>query len=85
MLQTCKRYFDYLPVILLTLLFATETELEKHAIFFSCQICIVLLTTILFFLLTLKFGSERKTAFAVSFVLWIILMYYKRTYTEKLI
>ena len=83
MLEFIRKYrsiLDYLPMLLVTLLFVAETELEKHAVNTSCQVAITIVTLVVFYVLILKWKNTRIFAFLVAMTIWVILIYVKKQY-----
>lgn len=67
-----SKVLDYLPLMLIPLLFIAEEEMEHHALKTSFQLGIVVLTSVIFFLIFFKFRS-RSIAFISAVILWAIL------------
>lgn len=83
MLEVFKKYkniLDYLPVVLITLLFVAEAEFEKHAVNTSCQISITIITLAIFYILVIRYKNTKFLALLVSLFIWIILIYIKKIY-----
>lgn len=72
-----KGYLDYLPIMLLTLLFIAEAELEHHAVHLSCQMAITIITLSIFFLIVLNVENAKTLAFIIALTFWIVLTYCK--------
>lgn len=77
-----KSLFEYLPLALVSLLFITEAELEKHAINTSCQIAITIIVLVVFFSIALRF-KNKILAFCISILLWVIMVHIKKTILLK--
>jgi hypothetical protein len=77
-----KTLFEYLPLVLVGLLFKTEAELEKHAINTSCQIAITIIVLVVFFSIALRFKS-KVLAFSKSILIWVIMVHIKKTILLK--
>jgi hypothetical protein len=75
----CKYYLDYFPLILITLFFLTETEIEKHALHTSYQIAITIITLTIFYIVTFRL-KNNKLAFFLALFTWIILTIVKKKY-----
>jgi uncharacterized membrane protein YecN with MAPEG domain len=78
-----KRYTrmgEYIPVILVGLLFVAEEQLRVHALHISCQLAITIVCAVLFFTVLFYCGTHKYTAFAITLFLWVILVYLKNTY-----
>ena len=75
----CKYYLDYFPIILITLFFLTESEIEKHALFTSYQIAITIITLTTFYIVAFRMKSN-KLSFFIALVVWIILIIIKKKY-----
>lgn len=75
----CKYYLEYFPLILITLFFLTETEIEKHALHTSYQLAITIITLSLFYIIAFRM-KNNKMAFFVSLIAWIILTIIKKKY-----
>lgn len=71
-----KKLLDYLPFILVPLLFIADEEMEHHAFKTSFQFGIVITTSIIFFIIFFRFRS-KAIAFSCALVLWMILQYVK--------
>jgi hypothetical protein len=78
--QKHKSIFDYLPMMLITLLFVAESELEKHAINTSCQMVITIFIMTLFYILVIYYKNTKTISLFVCCFLWIILIYIKKSY-----
>lgn len=74
-----KKFLDYLPFILIPLIFITDEEMEKHALRTSFQLGIVVLTLIIFFLIFFRFRS-KAVAFLVAVGLWGFLQFQKNKF-----
>ena len=77
LMNKCKGYLDYLPLMLITLLFIAETELEHHAVHMSCQIAITIITLSIFFIVVINIKDSKVLGFTVALTVWIILIYIK--------
>lgn len=75
----CKYYLDYFPLILLTLFFLSETDIEQHALRTSYQISITIVTLSIFYIISLRL-KNINIAFALSIIVWILLIYIKKNY-----
>ena len=73
----CKYYLDYFPVILITLFFLTETEIEKHVLHTCYQIAITIITLTIFYIVTFH-KKNNKLAFVLALFTWIILIFIKK-------
>lgn len=82
-IQKYKDYTEYLPIVLLGLIFITENELEKHALRTSCQISITIVTIIVYFTIAINFPKARIVALITAIALWVLLIYVKRQYVPK--
>lgn len=78
--QKYKNIFDYLPILLVTMLFVTETELEKHAVNISCQMCITIVTLVIFYILIFRYNNTKTISLIVAIIIWLILVYIKKKY-----
>ena len=78
--KKCKNILDYLPLVLVTVLFVAESELEKHALVTSCQIAITVVTLSIFYILIIRYKNSKFFAVFVSIVLWFILVCIKKKY-----
>lgn len=81
--QKYKSILDYLPLVLVTVLFATESELEKHALNTSCQIATTIITLTIFYILVIQYKNDKIIALLVSLVIWFILIYIKKKYVPN--
>ena len=75
-----KNYLDYLPLMLLTLLFVAESEIELHALNTSCQIAITIITLAIFYIAIMRFKNTKLLALMFAVVVWIVLVYIKKKY-----
>lgn len=75
-----KKYGDYIPLMLIAILFMAENEIKNHTVQSSCQLVISLLTLLIFFLVAIKFKSGKYYGFITAFLLWVILVYLKNCY-----
>ena len=78
--QKYKNYLDYFPIVLITILFIAETEIEKHALHTSCQIAITIVTLIVFYILVIRYENTRLFSVIVAGIIWAILIYIKKKY-----
>lgn len=78
-MNSYKSLFEYLPVVLVGLLFVTDSELEKHAVNTSCQLAITIAVTVTFFSIALKF-KNKIIAFSVAVILWVLMVHMKKMY-----
>lgn len=75
-----KNYTEYLPILLITLLFITDSEVDKHALSMSCQMVITIICAVIFFLIVIKMRKSKLLAFITAGITWVILVYIKRVY-----
>lgn len=78
-----QKYFDYLPLLLITLLFVADAELETKAVNLSCQIVIMITCVSVFFIIALKFRNSKVIAFFIAVAFWLILVHIKNKYIHK--
>lgn len=78
-----SKYTEYIPIVLLSLMFVADEQLEHKALSMSCQTCIMVICSIIFFMLLLKFSYSKYTAFIITGVLWVLLIYIKQQYILK--
>ena len=76
----CKKYYDYIPITLLGLLFITETDIERHAIHTSCNLCINIISIVCFYCICLHFEQSKIVAFITSIIIWMTLFYIKQNH-----
>jgi hypothetical protein len=77
-LKDCKKYYDYIPITLIALLFiAEESDMHHHAIHNSCQICINIISIVVFYCIILHYEKSKVLAFVISLIIWIVLIYIK--------
>lgn len=67
---------EFLPIMLFSLLFIVDSNIEKHIVKYSLQIGITIISITLFFLLLLKTNS-KTLAFIFAAVVWIGLAFLK--------
>lgn len=77
-------YFEYLPLMLIPLILISEDQVNHQAVSVSCKMSIIILTTMLFFLLIMKFRVPRHIAFMSVIILWIVFVHLKKTYIDIL-
>lgn len=75
-----KKGFDYFPIVLIALLFVSETKLEEHAFHISCKLAITIACLSIFFLLVLKYENGKPIAFVVALMAWVLLITLKKRY-----
>ncbi len=75
-----KSYIDYIPLVLVGLIFLSESDLEKHAFKTGCQICITVACLTIFYICSLNFTNGKVVGLCLAAVLWLILIYLKRSY-----
>jgi hypothetical protein len=73
----CKKYFDYIPIFLISLFFLAEMDMEKHAVNHSFQLITVITVFITFYIIYYK-TNTKLLALAVSAILWIVMVYLKK-------
>jgi hypothetical protein len=78
--SSCIGYIEYIPVILLAMLFVADSDLDNHAIRLSWQLLITVTMVILFFVLIWQGICTKTVAILVVSIIWIILVYMKRTW-----
>lgn len=78
--KTYKNLLDYLPLVLVTVLFAAEAEMETHALNTSCQVAITIVTLVIFYLMVIKFRNTKLFSLVVATLIWGILIYVKKKY-----
>jgi hypothetical protein len=78
--KICKNYLDYLPLVLITVLFVAESELELHALNTSCQIAITVITLVIFYMIVMRFKNTKMVALIIAIIVWITLIYIKKRY-----
>jgi hypothetical protein len=77
---------DYhIPVIILSLLLISETELEKHGLNMCCQFCITITAVILFYVLVLSFKCSKNTAGCIAIMFCILAVYFKNSYVIRIV
>lgn len=79
-LHDCVKYYDYIPIALITLLFITETDLERHAMHKSCNLCINIISIVCFYCILLHFEKSKHIAFISSIIIWAVLFYIKENH-----
>lgn len=75
-----RRCFEYVPLLLVTLLIVAEAELDHQAINISAQIIIMLVTATAFFLIIWSTSCQRWIAAAIAAIVWMSLVYIKQNY-----
>lgn len=78
----CRNFGEYLPLVLVTLLFVAENELGNHAISVAFQLGITAIVLCIFYLTLACFGG-RYIALFIAVVIWIALIYLKKSYLVK--
>lgn len=76
----CKKYYDYIPITLLGLLFITESDIKIHALHTSCNLFINIISIVAFYCISLYFEQSKTTAFITSIIIWITLFYIKQNH-----
>jgi hypothetical protein len=74
------KHLEYIPVVLITLLFIAETELEAHATNMSCQLCTTIIAVVVFYSICMNFKNAKNIALMISVLIWVILVYIKKNY-----
>lgn len=80
--ENIRKLGDYVPMVLVSLLFIAEKELSNHALNVSLQLALTIFIIIVFFTILYQCQS-KKMAIIGSFILWIILVYIKDIYISK--
>lgn len=70
-------------MLLLTLLFVAEAELETRAVNTICQMCIMILSVSIFFIISIHVKNSKIIAFFIAVVLWLVLVHAKNRYLPK--
>jgi len=78
-----KTIFDYLPLVLITVLFVAEAEMEKQALHTSCQLAITIVTLAIFYILVIRYKNAKLLAVLVCLIIWFILVYIKKKYVPN--
>ena len=78
--KSYTRFGEYIPAILIGVLFVAEEQLRVHALHISCQLAIAIICAVLFFTILFYCRVRKYTAFAITLVLWVTLVYLKNTY-----
>lgn len=74
---------EYIPIMLIALLFIAEEEMDHHLANTSCQLVISLLAVICFIVIVGYFGCSKKFAIFLICILWFFLVYTKRCYLHR--
>jgi hypothetical protein len=82
-IDSIKRNIEYIPIILLSLLFIADKDIEIHALNLSCQTIITIVILGIFFMLVLQFGRGKVTSFLIAAVAWVVLVNMKKTYIPQ--
>lgn len=76
--KKCRNYLEYFPLILITLLFVAETEMNNRLISTTWNIALMLIVIIILYLFLIILKVKKAVAFLVCILLWIVLIYVKR-------
>lgn len=79
-IKNVRNYTEYIPIMLLGILFIAEEEIERHAINISYQMAISAATAVVFFVLFMRFKLGKRTCFLLATLMWLMLIYVKRVY-----
>jgi hypothetical protein len=79
--EKIRKLGDYIPMVLISLLFIAEKELSNHALNVSLQLALTIFIIIVFFTILYQCQS-KKMAIIVSFIVWIFLIYIKGVYIK---
>ncbi len=80
--ENIRKLGDYIPMVLVSLLFIAEKELSNHALNVSLQLALTIFIIIVFFTILYQCQS-KKMAIIVSFIVWIFLVCIKDIYIQK--
>lgn len=78
-----KKYTDYIPMILIAVLFMAENEIENHTFHSTCNMFIGALTLFIFFVIGLKLKSGKMYGFLFALIIWVTLVYLKNCYFPR--
>jgi hypothetical protein len=84
-LNKFKPLFEFIPMFLITILFISENEIEKHVINTSCQLMISLITILILYLMIRNISNNtyKIFAFVLTGIVWVVLVYVKKNYIPK--
>lgn len=74
-----KNHIEYIPFLLLSLIFLSHDDLHKHAIQNSFQIITVIITFVIFYFVFYK-TNIKILALLIALIIWIIMIYLKKNY-----
>lgn len=77
------KILDYVPIILITLLFISENEMKTHAINMSVQTIIGLIALGIFFMMSIKFKQPRFLCFIFAGIVWLSLVIIRKSYLPQ--
>lgn len=77
-----QKHLEYIPIMLITLLFIAEAELETHAANMSCQLCTTVIVVVIFYSICFNFKNAKNIALVIAVILWVLLVYVKKNYLK---
>jgi uncharacterized membrane protein YecN with MAPEG domain len=85
MLSFLKNFTEYIPFILISLIFIAEAEIETHAFKTSCNLCITIISLVVFYAIYFNIknnnnNSKKIIACIISIITWIILVYVRKNH-----
>jgi hypothetical protein len=85
MIKACKKYIDYIPFTIITLIFLSEIEIHNHAIDISYQLCTNIICISIFYFILYNcsfkhFKHSQYLAFMIASILWFTLLYIKKNH-----
>ena len=86
MLSLFKTFMDNIPFILISLIFITEAEIETYAFKTSCNLCITIISIVVFYAIyfNIKNNKNKKIIASIFAVLiWLILVYVRKNHLIK--
>jgi Ca2+/Na+ antiporter len=79
-MDSLKSKLEYIPIVLLSLLFIADKDAEIHALNVSCQVIITIVILGIFFMLMLQFGRGKIVSFLIAATAWVVLTNAKKSY-----
>jgi uncharacterized membrane protein YecN with MAPEG domain len=80
MFTKIRNYIEYIPIFLIVLLFVTEHECKNHIKTYFCSLMATIIALILMYILLIYVKMNKKVAFAIITLLWIVLIYSKKNF-----
>lgn len=80
MFHIYKKFAEYIPVGLLSLILLSDSDLEKHSLNVCCQFSITITSIVLFYIVVLRYEKSKLTAFLWAMFFCVIAVFLKNRF-----